>query len=66
VIILLPNRLELDTMHAMRAHGLYINTVSGKRRMLNVACEVPVLTNVVPFRQSAVDQIFEWLLPERV
>jgi hypothetical protein len=64
MIIALPNAREIDTLHALKAAGLCISTVSGKRRMLNIAQSIPVLTNVAPFRQSTVDQIFEWLIPE--
>jgi hypothetical protein len=64
MIIALPNRREIDTLHALKGAGLCISAVSGKRRMLNIAQSIPVLTNVAPFRQSTVDQIFDWLLPE--
>jgi hypothetical protein len=50
VIILLPNRLEIRTMHALRDMGLSITTVSCRRRMLNVARPIPTLSNVAMLR----------------
>lgn len=47
MIIALHNRREADTVHALKAAGLSITTVRGRRRTFNVAQRIPVLTTVV-------------------
>jgi len=47
MIVALPNRREIDTLHALKDAGLAIKTIRGRHRSLNVAMPVPVLTNVV-------------------
>lgn len=64
MIIALNNRQELTTLHTLKSLGLSISTVRGRRLQLNVAREIPVLTDAVLFKSSKVDQIFDWLLPE--
>ena len=64
MIVLLPNRREIDTMRALTQRGLSLSTVSGKRRMLNIAHEAPVLKNVVALKRRPTAQIFEQLFPE--
>ena len=63
MIVLLPNRREIDTLHSLKNAGLAISTVSGKGRMYNVARPLPVLvlTNAVPMqRHSVAEAMFDF------
>lgn len=69
IVVALPNRREIDTLHALKDRGWSISTVRGKTRSLNVAREIPTLTNVVklparltsnPFGGPRVQDIFDF------
>ncbi len=64
MIIALPNRREVDTLHSLKQAGLSISTRSTRRRVFNVAHRpVPVLTNVVSLgRYHPASQALDWLI----
>ncbi len=64
-IILCPNAKLHATSVSLRARGLVLSNVTGKKRSLIVARK-PAVRNVValPKRESAVEAVFTWLTPE--
>lgn len=59
MIVLLENRRVIDSLHALKDKGFVVSTIrTPSGRSLNVAREIPTLTNVVELRprpQSAFD-----------